>query len=549
MSTIKRSKTDAFSVKESVNIVKLAEAAFEQISIDQLTDVVVETPTDGDILVYSSDLMAWENVPQAGLNYDLEDLDNITITSVSDGQVLTWDAGTSKWVNETPVTGATTLDGLSDVDTLGVADGMVLMYNGSTLEWNAEFVDYPQDLDDLTDVTITTPSNGQVLKYNGSAWVNGTDSGATPGGSDTYVQYNDGGVLGGKSSFSFNETTDTLSVPKVSASDGLYTLSASTLGFGSARIYDSGDEMGFIVDVTDNLGLDTRAFRFNTANTAPEFYDGTTYRTIYHAGNLPASSPDAADVTYDNTTSGLTATDVQGAIDELNTVAGALANIRGTAWRSFDWANATFYTRTAFGSGFNTLNSNTRYAAIECSASVANSGGYILGNNSVPAGNIAVLGPWANNWTGIMVFLPYQGANDVSTTAGLQDSSSGTATASLFGVEYSLANGWEIVFRYASVDLKTRVPFTMTAAENMILEVYYETDAAQTVVELIRVTVRDYPSGSVIATDTWTGSTGFINLYWKLKAYKVGASSLREFLYSVLYIGDGFNPPPGLSFT
>lgn len=89
----------------------------------------------------------------------------------------------------------------------------------------------------------------------------------------------------------------------------------------------------------------------------------------------------------------------------------------------------------------------------------------------------------------------------------------------------------------------------MTAAENMILEVYYEVDAAQTVVELVRVTVRDYPSGSVIATDTWTGSTAFNNLYWKLKAYKVGASSLREFLYSVLYIGDGFNPPPGLSFS
>ena len=106
MSTIKRSKTDAFSVKESVNIVKLAEAAFEQISLDQLTDVVVETPTDGDILVYSSDLMAWENVPQAGLNYDLEDLDNITITSVSDGQVLTWDSGTSKWVNGEPAVGS-----------------------------------------------------------------------------------------------------------------------------------------------------------------------------------------------------------------------------------------------------------------------------------------------------------------------------------------------------------------------------------------------------------------------------------------------------------
>lgn len=302
MSTIKRSKTDAFSVKESVNIVKLAEAAFEQISLDQLTDVVVETPTDGDILVYSSDLMAWENVPQAGLNYDLEDLDNITITSVSDGQVLTWDSGTNQWVNETPTTGATTLDGLTDVNTLGVAGGMVLMYNSDTSEWNAESLDYPNSLDDLTDVTISTPSNGQVLKYNGSAWVNGADSGATPGGSDTHVQYNDGGVLGGKSSFTFNETTDTLSIPKVKSSDGLYTLSASTLGFGSARIYDSGDEMGFIADATDNLGLDTRAFRFNTASAAPEFYDGSTYRAVYHEGNFPATPIEIGVACSDETT-------------------------------------------------------------------------------------------------------------------------------------------------------------------------------------------------------------------------------------------------------
>lgn len=272
--------------------------------------------------------------------------------------------------------------------------------------------------------------------------------------------------------------------------------------------------------------------------------------SIVGSGNITISggASTAAELSYDNATSGLTSTDVQGAIDELNTVAGALANIRGTAWRSFDWANNTFYTRAAFGSGFSTLDTNRRYASIECSASVANSGGYISGSGSTPFGNIAVLGPWANTWTGVIVFLPYKGANYVSTTAGLQDSSSGAATASLFGVEYSLANGWEIVFRYSSADLKTRVPFTMASAENLVLEVYYETDAAQTVVELVRVTVRDFTSGSVIATDTWTGSTAFNNLYWKLKAYKVGASSLREYLYSVLYIGDGFNPPPGLSF-
>lgn len=249
MSTIKRSKTDAFDTKQSVNIVKLAEAAFEQVSLDDLTDVVVDNPTDGDILVYNESLMSWENVPQMEFASNLTDLGDITITSVTDGQVLTYDSGTSKWINENPVTGVTTLDGLSDV-------------------------------------VITTASTGQVLKYNGTNWVNATD-GSTPAGSDTYVQFNDGGSLGADAQFTYNKTTDTLSVPKVNATDGLYTLSASTLGWGSARVYDNSDEMGVILDATDNLGTGFRGFRFDTGMSAPQFNDGTSWRDMYHTQNLP----------------------------------------------------------------------------------------------------------------------------------------------------------------------------------------------------------------------------------------------------------------------
>ena len=34
-----------------------------------------------------------------------------------------------------------------------------------------------------------------------------------PGGSDTQVQFNDGGAFGGKAGFTFNKTTDALNVP------------------------------------------------------------------------------------------------------------------------------------------------------------------------------------------------------------------------------------------------------------------------------------------------------------------------------------------------
>lgn len=41
--------------------------------------------------------------------------------------------------------------------------------------------------------------------------------GGTPGGSDTQVQFNDGGVFGGDTNFYFNKTTDLLSIPNIGA--------------------------------------------------------------------------------------------------------------------------------------------------------------------------------------------------------------------------------------------------------------------------------------------------------------------------------------------
>ena len=229
MSTIKRSKTDAFDTKQSVNIVKLAEAAFEQVSLDDLTDVVVDNPTDGDILVYNESLMSWENVPQMEFASNLTDLGDITITSVSDGQVLTYDSGTSKWVNANPVTGVTTLDGLSDV-------------------------------------VITTASTGQVLKYNGTSWVNATD-GSTPAGSDTCVQFNDGGALGGESTFTYNKTNNELTVSKLKTNNisGIVATDQMTIVTGENS-------------TIAGIGLSPSA-------AAPTFVTEMSVYDIYHAGN------------------------------------------------------------------------------------------------------------------------------------------------------------------------------------------------------------------------------------------------------------------------
>lgn len=86
-------------------------------------------------------------------------------------------------------------------------------------------------MDDISDIAITSAEQGDLLYRNATQWVNlhhGTagqmlvtgGNGANPswddplqaGGADTQVQFNDGGVLGGESTFTYDKSTDTLTL-------------------------------------------------------------------------------------------------------------------------------------------------------------------------------------------------------------------------------------------------------------------------------------------------------------------------------------------------
>jgi hypothetical protein len=106
-----------------------------------------------------------------------------------------------------------------------------------------------------------------VLKYNGSAWVNGADSGATPGGSDTHVQYNDGGALGGDAGLTYDKATGTLSATQ--------TKTASVAGPDSV----TGTQLRAGAGGTlSTLGIDPSA-------TAPYFVTGGSVYDVLHSGN------------------------------------------------------------------------------------------------------------------------------------------------------------------------------------------------------------------------------------------------------------------------
>jgi hypothetical protein len=81
----------------------------------------------------------------------------------------------------------------------------------------------------MTDVTLASLANNQFLKYNSSTsqWENATVTASTAAGSDTYVQFNDGGVMGGDAGFTYNKTTDALTVGSVTTTGASPSVSAA----------------------------------------------------------------------------------------------------------------------------------------------------------------------------------------------------------------------------------------------------------------------------------------------------------------------------------
>jgi hypothetical protein len=98
-------------------------------------------------------------------SYNFDELTDITITDPQDGDIIRYDDATSQWVNVVP---SATLENLSNVNNGAASNGQYLRYNGTAGEWEA--VDFPSiALNDLSDVG-GTPSNGDVLTYNTGSW-------------------------------------------------------------------------------------------------------------------------------------------------------------------------------------------------------------------------------------------------------------------------------------------------------------------------------------------------------------------------------------------
>jgi len=73
-------------------------------------------------------------------------------------------------------------------------------------------------LGDVANLHISGGTANYVLKTDGAgtlSWVAQSGGGGTPGGSNTYVQFNDGGTFGGVANLTFDKTTNTLSTTNI----------------------------------------------------------------------------------------------------------------------------------------------------------------------------------------------------------------------------------------------------------------------------------------------------------------------------------------------
>lgn len=152
--------------------------------------------------------------------------------------------------------------------------GNVLTVSGGVPTWAAPAL--PSNL------SIASEAQGDVIYYNGSNWVRlaAGSSGyflktqgaganpvwaavsAAPGGSNTYVQFNDGSAFNGEAHFTYTKTTGVVAVQ--ADGTGLLTVGSTVAGTGDLRVKsafaayfrtaaNSADKAMFGIDASDNL--------------------------------------------------------------------------------------------------------------------------------------------------------------------------------------------------------------------------------------------------------------------------------------------------------
>lgn len=221
-------------------------------------------------------------------------------------------------------------------------------------------VDGLSNLNSVSNVKITGGTNGQYLQTDGTgnlAWVSGGGSGnGVVGGSNTQVQFNDGGLFGGDAGFVYDKSVGNLTVSGNIRGGNVSSTPIRNMPYGT-----EGVQITTFTGGTFNQNMLATSITLSTANATSNVILNLRGNANVTANSLIANSTSTTTtyiLTTGNTAYAVTAFQIDGANQTINWVNGAVplgASNSKTAYTFTAVKTNTTPTYTVFASA-------TRYA-------------------------------------------------------------------------------------------------------------------------------------------------------------------------------------------
>ena len=319
--------------------VTVASPDISNLSYDNTTGAFTFTPPDLSGYATTASLSAYATNASVANKIELTDLSVGAEAPASGDGAISYDNTTGVFKYTPPVIPATLLN-------LGISDGTVGQVLQTDGAGNFSFVDQSagsvteafktitiagqtnvvadSPTDTLTlvagsNMTLTTNATGDTITFAS------TTSGGTPGGSTTQVQFNDAGSFGGDSDFTYNSTTNTLTVPNITATNLTVTGAGSTTITAGANIELDATNRVLVTDTPFRVASLTTTQRnaiaspangdiiYNSTTNQIESYENSAWGAIAGASSggialtdLSVGTPNPASgagaISYDNST-------------------------------------------------------------------------------------------------------------------------------------------------------------------------------------------------------------------------------------------------------